>query len=248
MARARQNRCMDRLRNLLPHNGNFAVLLACLATMGCTAPAPDTPPELSFSDQVKAVKQGERTAIHVQAGAVTDAELELLRGATTLTELQLESGKVTDAGLETLRDCPAIELLKLRHSPIGDSGMKTIGACQQLRVLNLPHAQFSDQGLAELKSLSHLELLRFHSPHVTDDGLKTLAEASLPLRFLHLIDVPVTDAGLEHLIGITSLESLYIDGGQLSREAIERLYTARPELHIHFNQQHLDIDPQRHEH
>lgn len=227
----------------------FSLLsLACLASGGCTQGVPEDVPEVSFAAQVEAVRSKESTVIQLQATPVSDSQLELLRGLETLTELQLEEGKITDVGLAALSDCPQLEVLKLRHSPISDRGMQTLGSCQQLRVLNLPHAQFSDQGLAAITSLPQLELLRFHSPKVTDDGLRVLAEAATKLRFLHLIDVAITDAGLEHVMGIPNLESLYIDGGELSRPAIERLFTQRPDLHVHFNQQHFDFDPQRHTH
>ncbi len=68
------------------------------------------------------------------------------------------------------------------------------------------------------------------------------------LRALHLIDVPITDAGLDQLHGLAQLESFYLDGSQATDDGILRLLEALPNLHFHRDQQHLDRDPNRHEH
>ena len=68
------------------------------------------------------------------------------------------------------------------------------------------------------------------------------------LKRLHLIDVPITDAGLAPLAGILQLESLYIDGGDVSDAALDELFRQRPDLHVHLNQQHHDRDPHQHPH
>jgi len=60
--------------------------------------------------------------------------------------------------------------------------------------------------------------------------------------------VPITDDGLRELAKIEQLESLYIDGGNFSDEALAELFRARPGLHVHLNQQHHDRDPHKHEH
>jgi hypothetical protein len=68
------------------------------------------------------------------------------------------------------------------------------------------------------------------------------------LRFLHLIDVPITDDGLAQLEGMTHLESLYVDGAELSDQSLQHLFEALPNLHVHLDQQHHDRDPHKHAH
>jgi hypothetical protein len=68
------------------------------------------------------------------------------------------------------------------------------------------------------------------------------------LKFLHLIDIPITDAGLAHLKAATKLTSFYVDGARVTDDGIERLLAARPQLHVHIDQRHSDRDPNRHEH
>jgi hypothetical protein len=77
--------------------------------------------------------------------------------------------------------------------------------------------------------------------------MRTLPELPALLR-LHLIDVPITEDGLRELAKIEQLESLYIDGAQLSDAALDELFRQRPGLHVHINQQHHDRDPHAHAH
>ena len=125
----------------------------------------------------------------------------------------------------------------------------------------MPRADFTDAGLESLAALPDLIQLRFGSPRVTDAGMKALAK--LPaLKRLHLIDVPITDAGLAEIakmnvpitdaglaeIKVEGLQSLYIDGARFSDAALDNLFRQRPGLHVHFDQQHHDRDPQAHAH
>ncbi|MFM7843031.1 MAG: hypothetical protein ACKPEY_02215, partial [Planctomycetota bacterium] len=66
--------------------------------------------------------------------------------------------------------------------------------------------------------------------------------------FLHLIQVPITDAGLEHLQAATQLQSLYLDEAQVTDAGVERLLKHLPRLHLHLDQRHSDRDPNRHSH
>jgi len=50
------------------------------------------------------------------------------------------------------------------------------------------------------------------------------------------------------LAKMEQLESLYLDGADLSDAAVDELFRARPQLHVHFDQEHHDRDPSRHSH
>lgn len=156
--------------------------------------------------------------------------------------------RLTDAAIAHLTGLTSLEHLRLRDAAIGDAGLAQIaGSLANLRILNLPQAQFGDAGLAELARLARLEQLRFGSRHVTDAGI-----AQLPgypaLKRVHLIDVPITAAALKTFAAMPQLESLYLDGAQLSDEAFAQLFAARPKLHVHLGQLHHDLDPHKHDH
>ena len=63
------------------------------------------------------------------------------------------------------------------------------------------------------------------------------------LRFLHLIDVPLTDASLPILEGLSSLQSLYLDGDRCTEKGLHGLLQKRPDIHFHRDQLHLPDDP-----
>ena len=63
------------------------------------------------------------------------------------------------------------------------------------------------------------------------------------LRWLHLMEVPLTDQGLEVFRSMTKLESLYLDGDRATDEGLSNLVLARPDLHFHQDQLHLPGDP-----
>lgn len=231
----------------------MAVLL-WLISLGCRDQrlgdrAPPTPPpsDLSFQEQVAAVRTGRDDRISVARETLRDGDLACLSGLTALRDLLLERSEITDAGLASLAELPRLEHLRLRGACIGDAGVRHLARCQNLRILNLPQARFTDAGLAELSRLPRLELLRFGSPYVTDAGLAHVKDCHA-LRFLHLIDTPITDAGLQHLAFLTDLESLYLDGTQVTDEGIESLLKVLPQVHLHIDQQHHDRDPRKHPH
>jgi hypothetical protein len=65
------------------------------------------------------------------------------------------------------------------------------------------------------------------------------------LRWLHLIDIPLTDAALQPIGELRNLESLYLDGARISDAAYDEFFRAHPNLHVHIDQHHHDRDPSR---
>jgi hypothetical protein len=224
----------------------FACMLHAF-TSGCRPSNLGTVVEPSFSVQLAAVKAGHSEAIHTVSWRVSDDELAAVSDATALRTLLIDQpqSQITATGVKNLAGLPKLEHLRLRGPGVDDDALVEIAKIASLQILNLPHGQFSDEGLKSLASLPALEQFRFKSAAVTDAGMVTLAEFPA-LKRLHLIDVPITDDGLKTLAGMKQLESLYIDGAHLSDGAIEELLGARPELHVHLNQQHHDRDPHKH--
>ena len=68
------------------------------------------------------------------------------------------------------------------------------------------------------------------------------------LRFLHLLDMPITDAGLDRLHGLARLESLYLDRTKVTDEGLARLIKALPGVHLHIDEHHHPLDPHAAEH
>ena len=147
---------------------------------------------------------------------------------------------------EFSRALPNLTWLKMTW-PIGDRAASAIAACRELEIVNLPRSDLTDQGFETIADLPNLVLLRIGAPRVTDAGVATL-HAAQRLRYLHLIDVPLTDLSLPFIGKIERLESFYLDGGKASDAGLLQLLRSRPDLHFHRNQQHLEGDLKAHPH
>ena len=210
--------------------------------------APAVSRSVSWGDQVRQVQRGETTQVRLPSPAVTEHELTLLsEGCSQLTVLECDNSAIDEQQLvAVLADLPHLKQLVL-HGPVGDELVRSAAALESLSILNLRHGTFGDKALGALAAHPSLELLRFHSPNVSDAGLEHIAR--IPhLRFLHLIDIPITDSGLPHLYESHDLESLYVDGCNFTEEGLTELIHQLPDLHLHWNDLHLDEDPHAHPH
>lgn len=176
-------------------------------------------------------------------GVVGDSVVCKIADLDWLRDLQLYRTQFRSLDLAWLKKLTALESLRLEDLRLVDEQVPALLHLSKLRVLNLPKAALTDQGLKQLASgLPKLELLRVGSPNITDNGLIEVA-ALKSLRFLHLVNVPVTDLGLEAFREMHQLESLYIDGGKETEAGIRALLKSNPNLHFHRNQTHVANDP-----
>lgn len=228
---------------------SLLILIVLLTGLAMLAPqeVPRGPQEATWEEQVAAVRQGEANSIHLTSESITDQQLQDLRGLMNVRELKLEGGNVTAAGLAVLADLPQLEVLWLRGSRVDNLAAEQIANNRNLRRLNLPAAEFDDAGLAHLVNLPQLEQLRFSSRRVTAHGLASLGRA-MSLRWLQLIDVPLDRAALREIAKLDKLESLYLDDVAVDESALEAFFAARPDVHMHVDQQHHDRDPRWHTH
>lgn len=234
----------------------FTLLIGSLFQTGCGDQATSNEPsdeaskqieaEDSLATQIQNVRSGQSDAIILRHTPLGDDDFAKLADLKLLRQLEIDHCRATQVGVQYLTHLPKLEHLKLRGG-IGDEALRQLARISSLRILNLPLAQFSDIGLAKVVQLSKLELLRFGSPKVTDAGIESLKQIE-SLRFLHLIDVPITDAALLHIVQMKNLESFYLDGSRATDDAKGKLVLARPDLHLHFNQQHHDRDPKKETH
>ena len=124
-------------------------------------------------------------------------------GLKNLKELDLANTAVTDAGLQHLKDAPGLE------------------------ILNLTETKISDAGLEVFQHMPNLKELRLDNLNIHDDGLKFLGGLT-KLRWLSLCG-QITDAGLEHLKGLTGLKSLLLNAcDKITKQGAAKLKAALP--------------------
>lgn len=71
--------------------------------------------------------------IDFNSSPITDADLESLKGLTSLKELQLGNTRITDAGLVHLKDCSNLEWLQLESTKVTDAGLAHLGGLRELQ-------------------------------------------------------------------------------------------------------------------
>lgn len=225
-----------------------AALLLLLNAVGCdrqpTAENNSAPP---WQAQIASLNRGDSFRLHIQHTPVEDHDLAQLSAGAPLRELLIEDSRLTLRGIRFIAQFQQLEVLKLRGQPVNDDELRQLCQLPKLRVLNIPHSAVTDDGLALLTTLKELELLRIGSSSISDKGISHIAVIP-QLRFLHLIEVPLTDAGLLPLGDMPQLESFYLDGSVVTDAGLAELIEARPDLHFHRDQQHVDWDPRRHDH
>lgn len=203
-------------------------------------------PEASLESQVEAVERGTSATIQVETQPLGDDELASLGHLAGLQVLLLDSAgnSISDVGCQELGGMAKLIHLRIRGGSIGDDGLAHLARLPQLKILNLPQCRATDRGLAILAQMPRLSQLRLGSDRITDAGIKELRRFPA-LTQLHLIGAPITDAGLEELARLEKLESLYLDDSRVTDEGLDGLFRARPDLHVHINQEHHDRDPRR---
>lgn len=203
----------------------------------------------SWGEKMARVKSGAARELRHTSSPISTQQLAQLNDAgQDLTILEIDQSLIsTDELHEVLSGLPKLNQLRL-EGPVDNAQVEMlVSTLPDVKVLNLPHGTFDSSGLESLSGHQSLELLRFSSPHVDDADLAAIPRFSR-LKFLHLMHVPITDQGLEHIVAAKKLQSFYLDGGTCTEEGLSKLIKARPNLHFHWNQLHLENDPHTHPH
>lgn len=179
---------------------------------------------------------------------LTDAGLRELAGHESLQELDLSQTKVTDAGQKELARLKTLQTLTVSPQ-LTDSGLKELARLKALRSLDLRGTHVTPAGLKALAGLK-LHTLDVSSAQVTDETLRVLREIDLLHALTHavakgtrptsptavlwfrLTGTQVTDAGLRELVGLKSLQTLYVRGTRVTDQGIAELKKTFPDLQI----------------
>lgn len=231
----------------------LAVVGVCLAIVagGCGSGGPRgegrgpaAPAFAAVAAQIESIRNGATSRIEALR-PLTDEEWQSLRGLAGLEELILHAGVADDARAGVLGTLPDIRRLVLRESPLSDVGFHALVACKTLRDLNVPQAACTAKGIRALAKLENLWSLRLGGPRLEGSAVGEAIAELVPLRSLHLIDVPLGDEGLAAIARLPILWNLYLDGAGVSDEAWAEYFQMHPDVHVHVDQAHHDRDPRR---
>ncbi len=168
----------------------------------------------------------------------------LLEHANDLRDLEYLSfwgGAITDAGLvgvEELDRFPRLRSGLISGCWITDASLERLTGWNQLEELHLHNcSRITDDALAHLKQLPNLQFLRLLTENggtmpVTDAGLAHVVGLR-ELRTLFIVRVPITDAGLAHVEGLPQLKHLALCGVPVTDEGVLQLRGLKKVEHIH---------------
>jgi len=144
-----------------------------------------------------------------------------------LTVLRGTAKCADNAGLEVLAKLPRLESVYLNASTFDDDGFATLAKIKSLKSLAFDHNQrFTGQGAAALRALTELRSLRFGGcMKFTGEGVQAVAELS-QLESLQLHHCGVGDADLPPLAKLTRLKNLFVSAqfnGRLTGAGLKHL-------------------------
>jgi internalin A len=113
--------------------------------------------------------------------------------------------------------------VNLRGSWVTDMDLRLLAEYADLTTLDLSLTRVTDQGMAELKKLRNVtDLNLYYAEYVTDQGVAAIKDWK-KLKHLNLHGTKSSDTALEHIAGITSLESLDVGSTLMTDVGLERL-------------------------
>jgi acetyl esterase/lipase len=176
--------------------------------------------------------------LQISSNKLNDRTLGLLTGMTALEALLTDSAQFSDAGLAQLTKFLNLKNISFIHTSLKrddftGTGLAALAAMPNLRRLVVGGCKFNDEGMAAVASLTQLEELRVGHTYQTEAGnvhLKALGNLkilslgqSLQPNPNSLQPLCLTEATLNVLVELKSLETLELSQGRFTADALARL-------------------------
>jgi hypothetical protein len=126
---------------------------------------------------------------------VTDVDLSLMEGLTSLRRLNLYGTGISESGPASLSGLTGLHVLHLNDTATTDASMQYLSGLTSLKELTLYHTRVTDQGLVYLGQLTSLQSLSLGGTGISDRGLQHL-KTLRNRKELVLSGTAVTDAGI----------------------------------------------------
>lgn len=184
--------------------------------------------------------------LDLYGGKITDRGVKALAGLKKLKKLNLLGSSITDESAEILAGLPNLEELNLYRSQITNAGLAKLRNLRQLQSLDLRYTRVTRGGVDEFRAaLPKCEIefqdstpqaagaeLRRSKPAANTEqaiaewikkmgGTAVVREGAV--REVDLSRTPITDAQLEHLRGLASLESLKLESTEVGDPGVGAL-------------------------
>ena len=146
----------------------------------------------------------------------------LFAGNTTTSKEDVQW--ITDLGGSVTRNAQGnVTSVTLRGTWVSDSDLRRLNQYPNLSLLDLSLTHITDEGMQEIKTLNGItELNLYFAQYVTDEGVAAIKDWK-KLKRLNLQGTKAGDSALEHIAGITALESLNVGSTLMTDVGLERL-------------------------
>src|ERR1700691_2704297 len=177
-----------------------------------------------FALLVFAVSACSETPTSEDSQWITDLGGSVTRNAQgQVTGVNLRGTWVTDTDLRRLNRYPALSVLDLSLTHITDGGMQEIKNLRGITDFSLYFAEYvTDEGVAAIKDWNRLKRLNLHGTKAGDTALEHIAGLTL-LESLDVGSTLMTDVGLERLTMLTNLKDLTRGGNELGDAGLQAL-------------------------
>ncbi len=140
-----------------------------------------------------------------------------------VTGVDLRATWVTDTDLRKLLRFPQLTHLDLSLTRITDQGMQELKSASGIVDLNLRFAEsVTDEGLAAIKTWKRLKRLNVHGTKISDTTLDHIAGITT-IESLDIGSAMITDVGLERLSSLVNLKELTMGGNELGDAGLQAL-------------------------
>ena len=153
-------------------------------------------------------------------GIVTAFAADVKRSAPKAEDTQW----INDLGGAVTRNAQGrVAAVNLRGTWVSDSDLRRLNQFPDLSQLDLSLTHITDQGMQEVKDLRKItELNLYFAEYVTDEGIAAIRDWK-NLKRLNLHGTKAGDTALEHIAGISALESLNVGSTLMTDVGLERL-------------------------
>jgi Leucine-rich repeat (LRR) protein len=142
-------------------------------------------------------------------GPSGDADMEIIKGFTSLSKLTITGKGFTGAGLDQLKGMTSLTNLHINQCQITDTDLEKLKGLTNVRTLNISQNRITGEGLKYLKDLPLGGLAMYVTD--LDDANMEHVKAFTNLGFLDIRGTKVTDAGLEKIAGLTKISYLRLN-------------------------------------
>lgn len=173
---------------------------------------------------IRRLRTGKLIDIGSRHRSETDAIIEKTSNIELVYSINASRSDLTDRSMTTIKHHHAIRHLTLTNTQITDMALADMARLTHLLSLQLDDTAITDKGMKHLAGLTQLRSLNLNGTAVGDAGIDCIPDG---IAILKLSETLITDAGVERLTRMRSLQFLDLSNTRITDRAVESLSSCR---------------------